>query len=334
MYIACLKHHYFRAIEKYAHGIRFLCRRCGQEYCTGEIPEIGVPPEICNEPLAGFNPEYHERGSQVREGKLAPPPVDFVMAQFTVESTQKTIPIQRKTFHIGRDSLNDFIFDPNDEEKYRRISRNHATFTYENDQWYLSDDESTNGTWLNGLKLERWKKYPLAEGDSIDLAHVERLIFNNTFVKALTHPPLTLERLRKGKIGLMDIGYRLLFESGCQDYVAFKIGLSLFKAFPLYLPVQSYDSEQDSEQIHPSLLVLEDGLEVIPLFTSEGMAQKVKHSTLLFYEPEKYIPILLRFEQPTAVDPFNEYRLIMRPEFIREVLLPILEDGKSPFGWL
>lgn len=54
-----------------------------------------------------------------------------------------------KPFYIGRDAVhNDLVVDEAD------ISRHHAILTYEDERWFVSDQESTTGTRLNGHPLE------------------------------------------------------------------------------------------------------------------------------------------------------------------------------------
>lgn len=54
----------------------------------------------------------------------------------------------------------------------RRVSRCHAMFVLRGEQWYLVDDFSTNGTWLNGVKLIPGEQYPIKVGDVIRFAHI------------------------------------------------------------------------------------------------------------------------------------------------------------------
>ncbi|MFC1878594.1 FHA domain-containing protein [Chloroflexota bacterium] len=40
--------------------------------------------------------------------------------------------------------------------------------------WTLEDRESANGTYLNGMRLQPFQKYPLVDGDTIEMAQIER----------------------------------------------------------------------------------------------------------------------------------------------------------------
>ncbi len=55
-------------------------------------------------------------------------------------------------------------------QQYKTVSRKHAKFTEEFREWYIEDLNSTNGTYLNGEKLEPGKKYKIKNGDMIALS--------------------------------------------------------------------------------------------------------------------------------------------------------------------
>lgn len=52
-----------------------------------------------------------------------------------------------------------------------------AVFSYENNIWFLKNCNSTNGTTLNGVKMEAGKKYQLTADDVISFAQAESMIF-------------------------------------------------------------------------------------------------------------------------------------------------------------
>lgn len=57
------------------------------------------------------------------------------------------------------------------------ISRRHALITTEKNTYYISDLGSTNGTFLNGGRLQRGERQKLSDGDIIKLADVEFKFF-------------------------------------------------------------------------------------------------------------------------------------------------------------
>jgi pSer/pThr/pTyr-binding forkhead associated (FHA) protein len=54
--------------------------------------------------------------------------------------------------------------------KFRTVSRRHARVTFVNGVWNIEDLESTNGTWVNGRRLEPKERRPLNGGDTVALS--------------------------------------------------------------------------------------------------------------------------------------------------------------------
>lgn len=57
------------------------------------------------------------------------------------------------------------------------VARSQATFTCREGQWYLRDNGSRNGTYLNGARLEQDREYPLKNNDIISFAKKEEAVF-------------------------------------------------------------------------------------------------------------------------------------------------------------
>ena len=57
------------------------------------------------------------------------------------------------------------------------VARSQATFTCREGQWYLRDNGSRNGTYLNGTRLEQDREYPLKNQDVISFAKKEEAVF-------------------------------------------------------------------------------------------------------------------------------------------------------------
>ena len=79
---------------------------------------------------------------------------------------------------VGKERSRDLCLSKNSV-----ISRQHATFIYESDCWFLRDDGSTNGTWINGIKLEPGNRYPLVMNDEINFATTDKFIFDRHELK-------------------------------------------------------------------------------------------------------------------------------------------------------
>jgi predicted component of type VI protein secretion system len=78
--------------------------------------------------------------------------------------TSQEVPFDRPTITMGRKPNNDLAFNRPE------ISGNHAAFLFENNEYYVTDLGSTNGTLLNGAQLVAREKYNLQDGDVITIA--------------------------------------------------------------------------------------------------------------------------------------------------------------------
>jgi hypothetical protein len=77
------------------------------------------------------------------------------------------------TASIGRSKKNaDLVFQANQPDS--PISRLHCTILEEDGKFFVRDDQSANGTYLNGLRMVPMDRYPLKEGDEIQLANKEK----------------------------------------------------------------------------------------------------------------------------------------------------------------
>ena len=77
------------------------------------------------------------------------------------------------TTSIGRAKEDsDLLFQQQDE--HSPISRRHCTILDEEDHFKLRDEDSANGTYLNGVRLTPMEPRELFDGDEIELARVER----------------------------------------------------------------------------------------------------------------------------------------------------------------
>lgn len=75
--------------------------------------------------------------------------------------------VDKPSFTIGKSDLCDLILD----EHY--LSRRHALITRDNSSWYIEDLGSTNGTYVNKVKVKDGKRTRLLSGDTIKLANVK-----------------------------------------------------------------------------------------------------------------------------------------------------------------
>jgi len=92
---------------------------------------------------------------------------ELIDTENIISSESITLPLDRKSVSIGRDSSNDIVI-PRES-----ISSLHATIDYKNGYYYLEDLRSTNGTKLNDKPLEENSSVRLKSGDKIHFAIYE-----------------------------------------------------------------------------------------------------------------------------------------------------------------
>src|SRR5271157_2345670 len=83
---------------------------------------------------------------------------------------QQITPLTKRVTRLGRQLDNDIVF----QEEF--VSRNHAEIRFEGDQYILYDLQSTSGTFVNGVRIERCV---LNSGDLISLATLQIMFVNN-----------------------------------------------------------------------------------------------------------------------------------------------------------
>jgi len=128
---------------------------------------------------------------------------------------------------LGRDSANDIIID------HPLASRRHARLEHDENGYFVRDLESTNGTYLNGDRIEGAR--PLRNQDKVWVADTE-IIFNDP--EATQKGPLPVEilkRVRAGEEGLR-IEPTLLYRGSVHGQVmrraAFRHGTTLKPGVP------------------------------------------------------------------------------------------------------
>ncbi len=121
------------------------CQHCGRD--NRDIAEICA---ACRHPLGGQKPSQ----SQHREVSPVPPSGQYAIG---------------KPLLIGRDSTNDIVLAS------PQISRRHAKLVPVNGQMCLSDLDSSNGTFVNGVRISG--PTPLQIGDMVELG-MTKLVFD------------------------------------------------------------------------------------------------------------------------------------------------------------
>ena len=104
-------------------------------------------------------------------------------------SSKKVLPLRTNTVQIGRRTGNEIKL------KSSRVSRRHAVIAYRKSDTTFFDVGSTNGSYLNGTKLNPKSTVPVRPGDLIQIAD-ERMLYHNT-ITGLWYEELRLRLLSR-----------------------------------------------------------------------------------------------------------------------------------------
>lgn len=94
--------------------------------------------------------------------------------------------IQNETLLIGRGTECDLVLPE------RQVSRQHLKIKLVDDQYWVEDLDSKNGTWVNGAQLKGER--PLKDGDEIQIA----LAVKVAFVESEATAPLSFDEIPQG----------------------------------------------------------------------------------------------------------------------------------------
>ncbi|MBP9589266.1 MAG: FHA domain-containing protein [Bacteroidales bacterium] len=147
---------------------------------------------VFRKPLAVAGGTVVEKFGEAWESITKPRKVLTPKAYLEVVSGQepKSVYDIYETTPIGRSRRNaDLIFQAGEENS--PISRLHCTIINEDDVFYIRDEDSQWGTFLNGQKLEPLTKYELSDNDEIAIAPPERggIIFKFNLASSSYIPP-------------------------------------------------------------------------------------------------------------------------------------------------
>ena len=151
-----------------------ICPTCGtknppdEPICINCMTDItSIPPVECDE--ISKSGEEHK----TQDSKLPFDLMDLEESEKTVILSKSKLVLKGDDFEIvvrdgdvvGRHGVGgDFL------QRYKTVSRKHAKFTYKDGTWFVQDLNSTNGTYLNGLKLLPLQEFPLKNGDKLSLS--------------------------------------------------------------------------------------------------------------------------------------------------------------------
>jgi pSer/pThr/pTyr-binding forkhead associated (FHA) protein len=99
----------------------------------------------------------------------------------TVIETKKTLKFLNSDFElsienqtiVGRESFGSKYIS-----SYQTVSRKHLKVIFKDEKWYIIDMNSSNGTYLNGKRIDSNIEYEINDGDKINLSTKLELIIN------------------------------------------------------------------------------------------------------------------------------------------------------------
>lgn len=128
---------------------------------------------------APYQPQGYQQSQSYHQPQGYPaqqpaPQASSASIKFYVSSMNTEVSVTRASFTVGRDATSDLSLARLPNAKY--IARRQASFFCSGGRWYIRDENSTNGTFLNNKQLPGGQPHPLNQGDFISFAGKETLI--------------------------------------------------------------------------------------------------------------------------------------------------------------
>lgn len=331
--------HEFVVADEYTGGTKYVCKKCGKVKHESNLPYSEITIDHKKEV---FTVQQDKNICSENEYVMLDPDITTVLysdvLRLTIVSSGKTVQFQKDVVEVGRDQTCDFLL-----EGKSTVARRQATFLYEKNMWFLRDNFSTNGTWINGAKLQPGKKYQLATNDEINFAMVERVVFyklDNNIQPAGDPDAKALAFLEAGMAAFAKADYK--------DDAALKVIVSTLADAPLYFPVEIDiesmlgsvdpmklkvgDTLQPTKDVRMRIMTLglENGVEIVPMFTSNDEANKGPNASVVRLYPQDYLPKLVQMDKPVFINPFSGDRFLLSKRLITEVLLPVVQRKVNP----
>ena len=329
--------HEYKVVEEYTGGTRYICSRCGKTEYKSNLLSAELTNKHQEKVLS-----VEQKISNENEYVMLNPNITTVLysdiLRLTIESSGKTVQLQKNIVEAGRDKNCDFLLDGKST-----VSCRQATFLYEKDMWFLRDNFSTNGTWLNGVKIQPGKKYQLATNDEINFAMAERVFFDKHECNV---QPVGDQDAKA--VAFLEAGMVTFAKSEHEDEVALKLIIAALSDAPIYFPVE-IDLEAMLGSVDPTklkagdilqptkdvkmrilTLTLESGVEFVPMFTSNEEVNKGPSASIIRFYPQDYLSKLVQMDKPVIINPFSENRFLLSKQLITEVLLPFVENKTKP----
>lgn len=318
--------HNYVVSEEYTGGTKFTCTKCCKVIHRDTLCD--VPNTVSSE-------------KQVKQDDseyvLLDPEITTILysdtLKFTSESTGETKEYHKTEVNVGRDPSNDYHLAG---KTY--VARRQATFLYERQMWFLRDNNSTNGTYINGKRLAPGKKYQLATNDEISFAKQETVVFDKHM-----RPEQPNGDPEAKAIVFLEAGMATFAKSQYKDDAALKLIVAALMDAPLYFPVEidlsamlgsidptklkAGDTIEPQKDVRMRILTLcpEGGVETVPMFTSNEEANKGPGASMIRFYPQDYLPKLIEMDKPVIINPFSESRFLLSKQIITEILWPAVQ---------
>lgn len=234
----------------------------------------------------------------------------------------KEITFQEETIKLGSSkycSLN---------LKNDKISSEQAIFEYFEGSWYLTDNNSTTGTWINDLKLLPNRKYLLYQNDVIDLSHeIKFVFFKCEKMDDLTTNMKLFAQFNRTDVQSLKNIIQLL--SDAYLYFPFEINVnSIFQNVDV-TKLKPGDKFKTANETKMKLIESKDGYEFIPAFIkSDDIYNELHCSAVRLYFPE-YVPYFIQMNKQVIINMYDEYLFQLPVEIMRDYLIPLIEMRKS-----
>lgn len=319
---ASCKHEYIIS-NAYTGGTDYVCKHCGHKKTVSTLLENAS--------------DLAEESAENSDYVLLDPNKTSMLysdtIRLTIESTGKEVLFNKQVVYVGKDASCDLVLNSK-----ATISRRHATFFFERNMWFLMDNASTNGTWLNGARIEPGKKYQLTTNDQITFALAEKVVFDKHVVK-----PMSDGNPEAKALVFLEAGMAAFAKSNYQDEAAFKLIVAALVDAPLHFPVEidleamlgnidptklkAGDTIQPQKDVRVKILTLspKDGVETVPMFTSTEEANKGPSASMMRFYPQDYLPKLIAMDKPVIINPFSEARFLLSKQIITEILWPAVQ---------
>lgn len=299
------------------------------------IKEMGDPKAMQFLNLENKNNNTEKIYDADAEYVTLPPDVTRMLFDNTIKlydnDANEYIKIQGDKLDIGKSDSCELQISNN------YISRIQASLYFEHSCWFIMDKGSTNGTYLNGKRLEQNTKYELYCDDVINFSKVKEYTFYKTNTDS--KKKYSEEQL----LGILEEALEKYHEN-TNDTDALKVIALTLAEVPLYFPMdfdvnkmfagidplqlKKGDTLTTQEDVKMKILTLQVGdEEIVPMFTSTEQAHKGPDVNIVQLYPQSYLPLVISMNKDFAVNPFSEHAISLKCGFLSDIVLPLVQDS-------